>query len=95
MGDSTLLGKQAERRRSGRELTPVDPERSRESPCRLSNTDFLLWWTSEGVIRIYDPAANVFGAFNATGTTRTFFTPKRGIDYWLDQLGIAPWSPGS
>jgi hypothetical protein len=50
---------------------------------------------ADGVIRIYDPATNTFGAYNATGTTRTFFTPKRGIDYWLDQPGVPPWSPGS
>jgi hypothetical protein len=48
---------------------------------------------ADGVIRVYDPATNTFGAFNPSGTTRTFFTPKRGIDYWCDQPGTSPWGP--
>lgn len=28
-----------------------------------------------GVIRVYDPTQNIFGAFNPNGTTRTFFQP--------------------
>lgn len=48
---------------------------------------------ADGVIRVYDPATNTFGAFNPSGTTRTFFTPKRGIDYWYDQPGNSPWGP--
>jgi len=47
---------------------------------------------TDGIIRAYDPATNAFGAFNPDGTTRTFFTPKRGIDYWNDQPGTAPWA---
>jgi hypothetical protein len=30
---------------------------------------------SDGVIRIYDPTTNTFGAFNPDGTTRTLFKP--------------------
>ena len=30
---------------------------------------------ANGVIRVYDPASNTFGAFNPNGTTRTFFKP--------------------
>ena len=45
---------------------------------------------SGGVIRVYDPATNTFGAYNANGTTRTFFTPKGGLDYWNRQPGVAP-----
>jgi RHS repeat-associated protein len=30
---------------------------------------------AEGVIRVYDPATNIFGAYNPNGTTRTFFKP--------------------
>jgi hypothetical protein len=50
---------------------------------------------STGVIRIYDPKSNSFGAFNADGTTRTFFKPNmqlrgRGTnwDYWIGQPGL-------
>jgi uncharacterized protein RhaS with RHS repeats len=31
---------------------------------------------AEGVIRVYDPERNIFGAFNPNGTTRTFFSPS-------------------
>jgi pyocin large subunit-like protein len=47
---------------------------------------------AEGVIRVYDPEANAFGAYNPNGTTRTFFTPKRGIEYWNEQPGSSPWT---
>jgi hypothetical protein len=47
----------------------------------------------EGIIRIYDPRTNTFGAYNPSGTTRTFFKPKRGEAYWADQVGVSPWAP--
>jgi hypothetical protein len=49
---------------------------------------------SAGVIRVYDPGTNSFGAFNPDGTTRTFFKPdmdrQRGTnwDYWVAQPGL-------
>ncbi|MHB1597050.1 MAG: polymorphic toxin-type HINT domain-containing protein [Streptosporangiaceae bacterium] len=46
----------------------------------------------EGVIRIYDPQTNTFGAYNPSGTTRTFFQPTSPT-YWLRQPGVEPWSP--
>jgi len=47
---------------------------------------------SDGVIRVYDPETNTFGSFNSDGTTKTFFTPKNGIDYWNRQPGSPPWT---
>ncbi|HEY2405464.1 MAG TPA: RHS repeat-associated core domain-containing protein [Polyangiaceae bacterium] len=49
---------------------------------------------ANGVIRVYEPKTNTFGAFNPNGTTRTFFTPARGAAYWADQPGGEPWTPG-
>ena len=47
-----------------------------------------------GVIRVYDPVTEAFGAYNPTGTTRTFYIPdpaKHGyptnLDYWNAQPG--------
>ncbi|WP_027936970.1 hemagglutinin repeat-containing protein [Anaeroarcus burkinensis] len=40
-----------------------------------------------GTTRVYDPSTNTFGSYNADGTTKTFYKPKRGIDYWNDQPG--------
>jgi len=45
-----------------------------------------------GVIRVFDPGTNTFGAYNADGTTRTLFRPSTP-DYWQTQPGNLPWSP--
>ncbi len=55
---------------------------------------------SGGVIRAYDAATNMFGAFNPDGTIRTFFKPDpkvhgypTNLDYWRAQPGASPWTP--
>ncbi|MGU3435824.1 hypothetical protein ACNHUS_22740 [Actinomycetes bacterium M1A6_2h] len=53
-------------------------------------TDLPRKVTPDGTIRIYDPSTNTFGAYNADGTTKTFFTPGSGADYWERQPGSAP-----
>ncbi|MFZ0226652.1 MAG: hypothetical protein WAL41_06860 [Mycobacterium sp.] len=45
---------------------------------------------ADGVIRVYDPETNTFGAYNANGTTRTFFKPTNGAAYWASQPGSTP-----
>jgi hypothetical protein len=45
---------------------------------------------ADGIIRIYDPATNTFGAFNPSGTIRTFFKPSSST-YWSTQSGASPW----
>jgi RHS repeat-associated protein len=54
----------------------------------------------DGTIRVYDRASNTFGAYNASGTTRTFYKPDpathgypTNLDYWNAQPGSAPWMP--
>ena len=47
---------------------------------------------ADGVIRVYDPRSNTFGAFNPDGTTRTFFKPTSPT-YFDRQPGGAPWGP--
>jgi filamentous hemagglutinin len=53
-----------------------------------------------GTIRVYDPATNTFGSFNANGTTKTLYMPdpaQHGYptnwDYWNAQPGVSPWKP--
>jgi pyocin large subunit-like protein len=41
---------------------------------------------ADGSLRIYDPATGAFGAYNADGTTRTFFKPG-SPDYFERQPG--------
>jgi len=43
---------------------------------------------ADGVIRVYDSATNSFGAYNADGTTRTFFKPTGGQGYFDRQPGV-------
>ncbi len=47
---------------------------------------------ADGVIRVYDPKTNTFGAFNSDGTTKTLFKPTSPT-YWDRQQGSAPWVP--
>jgi len=44
---------------------------------------------ADGVIRVYDPGTNTFGAYNPNGTTRTFFKPSSPT-YWDRQPGVPP-----
>ncbi|MBN9491573.1 MAG: hypothetical protein J0H44_30415 [Alphaproteobacteria bacterium] len=53
-----------------------------------------------GISRIYDPITNIFGAYNANGTTRTFYKPDPALhgyptnmDYWNAQPGLLQGSP--
>jgi len=41
----------------------------------------------DGAIRVYDAETNTFGAYNADGTTRTFFKPSAGQAYFDRQPG--------
>lgn len=43
---------------------------------------------SHGTIRVYDPETNTFAAYNADGTTKTFFKPPEGREYWEAQPGV-------
>ena len=40
-----------------------------------------------GVIRVYDPRTNTFGSYNSDGTTRTFYKPTGGQNYFNSQPG--------
>lgn len=44
---------------------------------------------ADGVVRVYDPRSNTFGAYNPGGTTRTFFKPS-SPGYFDRQPGAAP-----
>lgn len=51
----------------------------------VNRSQFLVKVDAGGHIRVYDPFTNSFGAYNPNGTTKTFFKPKTGIDYWNGQ----------
>jgi hypothetical protein len=41
----------------------------------------------DGYLRTYDPATNTFGSYNPDGTTRTYFKPDAGYNYFNEQPG--------
>jgi hypothetical protein len=54
---------------------------------------------ANGTIRMYDPASDTFGSYNADGSTKTFYQPDpaahgypTNMDYWNSQKGSAPWA---
>lgn len=75
----------------------------RPDPFQSPDSGFLMKTDDKGVTRIYDPKTNTFGAYNADGTTRTFYKPapktdanprgydptkyKNPLDYWNVQPG--------
>jgi len=49
----------------------------------------------DGTIRVYDPNTNTFGSYDPDGTTKTYFKPSAGEQYWERQPGQDPWAePG-
>jgi pyocin large subunit-like protein len=40
-----------------------------------------------GITRVYDPETNSFGSYNLDGSTKTFFKPNNGLDYFTKQPG--------
>ncbi len=42
--------------------------------------------TQDGTIKMYQPSTNTFGAYNSDGSTKTFFKPTAGADYWKRQI---------
>lgn len=48
---------------------------------------------SDGTIRIFDPETGIFAAYNSDGTTRTIFKPKRGREYFDDDLRCPGQAP--
>lgn len=66
---------------------PDDYARMAADFLRRAKTDGLpAKMDSDGVLRVFDPKTRAFGAYNADGTTRTFFKP-RSRDYFERQPG--------
>jgi hypothetical protein len=42
---------------------------------------------ADGTVRLYDATTNAFGAYNADGTTKTYFMPDNGQAYFDRQPG--------
>jgi len=36
---------------------------------------------------VYDESTNTFGSYNSDGSTKTFYKPTDGVEYWNRQPG--------
>jgi len=61
-------------------------EKANDFYNRAQNGDFRKIVGEDGAQRYYDPAGNTFGSYNKDGTTRTFFKPENGSQYWENQI---------
>lgn len=52
-----------------------------------SRSKYEIKVDKNGAVRVYDPNTNTFGAYNADGTTRTFYKPTGGQAYFDRQPG--------
>ncbi len=64
---------------------------------RYSDPNVEVKEDPSGVVRMWDPATDEFGAYNADGTTRTFYKPDPAFtghpdnqSYWDEQSGSDP-----
>jgi len=53
----------------------------------VSRDQYQVKTDTNGTVRIYDAVTNTFGAYNADGTTRTYFKPSNGQAYFDRQPG--------
>lgn len=53
----------------------------------VNRAQYQVKTDTDGTVRIYDAATNAFGAYNANGTTRTYFKPGNGQAYFDRQPG--------
>lgn len=76
-------------KRHGADFNAVDEDDYARKAHELyeGRDEFQVKADKDGVIRVYDPDTSAFGAYNADGTTRTFFKPSDGQRYFDRQPG--------
>ena len=75
--------------RHGADFEAENPEDyARQARAFYLNRDqYQIKTDADGTARIYDAATNAFGAYNADGTTKTYFKPGNGQAYFDRQPG--------
>lgn len=61
-------------------------KRARQFFRRAQQGKFPAVIDNKGILRAYDPKTNIFGSYNADGTTRTFYKPTGGAKYFERQI---------
>jgi hypothetical protein len=57
-----------------------------EFRTRAQNEKLPAVVDKDGVTRYYDPKTNTFGSYNPDGTTRTYYKPEEGQEYFRRQM---------
>jgi len=74
----------------GADFGATSPEdyanKANEFLTRAQNENLPMVEGGDGVIRAYDPETNAFGSYNPDGTTKTFFKPPEGAEYFQRQI---------
>ena len=53
----------------------------------INRDNYQVKVDEEGTIRVYDPKTNTFGSYNPDGSTKTYFKPTGGQNYFDKQPG--------
>jgi len=61
----------------------------RERALNTQGTEFRI--DADGTLRIYDRATNTFASYNADGSTKTFYKPRAGENYWDAPQRVKEW----
>ncbi len=74
----------------GRQFNTSSPSeyarKAQEFRKRAIRNSFPAVQDKYGIIRIYDPKSGIFASYNADGTTRTIYKPRRGRQYFEGQV---------
>lgn len=75
--------------RHGTDFGSTNPQEYAASANDFYNNrgNYQIKVDSNGVTRVYDPSNNIFGSYNADGSTRTYFKPTDGQIYFDRQTG--------
>ena len=75
--------------RHGNDVGAISPEDYARKANEFYNNreTYQVKVDEEGIIRVYDPVNNIFGAYNSDGTTKTLFSPTDGQSYFDRQDG--------
>ena len=75
--------------RHGADFSAKDPEdyARQAHALYLNRARYQVKTDADGTVRVYDAATNAFGAYSASGATKTYFMPGAGQAYFDRQPG--------
>lgn len=86
-GNASTLQDHFKRHGSDFKAKDADDYARKAHAMYLARDQYQVKIDDEGTIRVYDAKTRAFGAYNRDGTTKTFFKPSDGQDYFDRQPG--------